>query len=191
MRRQASQALPARARRALRESRRRPSSRFIAFLGEVSSRFHGSFRLLFAFPRAQPAIFMAHRRRFFLGRAAAHRSSGSLVVPSSAREIQFSQLLTLPPPPHLSSLFLPSRGSISSHNIICNSFFSLLSFFLPLLLPFCWLRDKEMSLRDLSFSVSLSFFLSSSLSSQSRLFYCTHRTKSNPFIGTLRKHSRW
>lgn len=35
------------ARRALRESRRRPSGRFIAFPGKISSRFHGLFRLPF------------------------------------------------------------------------------------------------------------------------------------------------
>lgn len=142
------------ARRALRESRRRPSGRFIAFLGKVSSRFHGLFRLSFCVFTVErdrshsPTIFTACRRRFFfffLGRSRLAR----LVV--GTRDGIFSQLLTLlsprlgshispcpPPPSRSSSSFLPSS-------------------FLRCFLPSCRLRYKE-CLFTTSLFVEPSFF---------------------------------
>lgn len=148
-------ASPARHSLAHRKSRRRPSGRFIAFPGEVSSRFHGLFRLPFALPRfaRAPAIFTARRRRFFLRPRLPVLSSGA------RRDILATSDTSLSPP-------------LGSHNIpLAYSpifrFVPLLSFlsscfpsFLPSLLPsVASIPLQRMSFRDLSPSRRADLFL--------------------------------
>lgn len=129
-------ASPARHSLAHRKSRRRPSGRFIAFPGEVSSRFHGLFRLPFALPRfaRAPAIFTARRRRFFL----------------RARDEIFSQLLT----------FLSVRPSVLTISLwpIPPSSDSFLFFpsFLPAFLPSflrCCLPSRRFRYKECPFVI--------------------------------------
>lgn len=102
------------ARRPLRESRRRPSGRFIAFPGKISSRFHGLFRLPFV------CASTGHVVRDFHGASATFllllllpplplplplRSLAR--VSSTARDEIFSQLLTLLSPRHDSLTIFP------------------------------------------------------------------------------------
>lgn len=168
------------ARRALQESRRRPSGRFIAFPGKISSRFHhGLFRFPFCVSMTgrdrscDPAIFTARRRRFFFF---FFFLDCSRLARLGTRDKIFSQLLTLLSP------------GLDSHNISLSSatvsFFlpSFLSSFLPVSFPPSLLPSvvstplQRMSLHGLSLIVDF--------------FHHARRAKSNQFTCTLEENSQ-